>query len=101
MRGKFTSPSTVLRVSLIVLCISITCRVSAVMAVTSATGELSATSASRAIAVSGATPVLISPSGMKVQPGETADQVVQATDAGGDPLTFSKGSGPAYMTVTT
>jgi len=45
--------------------------------------------------------VLTPPSGMRVNAGETADQAIQATDAGGDPLTFLKGSGPEYMTVTT
>jgi hypothetical protein len=38
---------------------------------------------------------------MNVLPGETANQTVHASDPDGDPLTFSKGLGPDYMTVTT
>jgi len=111
MRGKFTPPSSlavarnatysVLSASIILLCISITCWIPAAMAMPSVTAELSASSSSRATVVSGATPVLTPPSGMRVNAGETADQAIQATDSGGDPLTFSKGSGPEYMTVTT
>ncbi len=63
--------------------------------------ELSARPAVRAAAVSGARPQILPPSSMRVLPGETATQVVHATDAGGDPLAFTKGSGPDYMTVTT
>jgi hypothetical protein len=63
--------------------------------------ELASAPAGRAIAVSGATPVLAPFSSMKVLAGETAEQLVYATDAGGDALTFSKGSGPDYMTVAT
>jgi hypothetical protein len=62
---------------------------------------LAASSALRATAVSGVAPVLVPPSSMRVNPGETADQALQATDADGDPLTFSKVFGPSYMTVTT
>jgi hypothetical protein len=46
-------------------------------------------------------PVLTQPSAMVVNEGSTADQTITATDADGDPLTFSKLSGPAYATVTT
>src|SRR5882672_41114 len=63
--------------------------------------ELAGAPAHRATAISGATPVLIPPSSMRVLPGETVIQVIHATDAGGDPLAFAKGSGPDYMTVTT
>ena len=63
--------------------------------------KLAGSSAVRATAVSGVAPVLASPSGMRVNPGETADQTLHATDADGDPLTFSKVLGPSYMTVTT
>lgn len=63
--------------------------------------KLSGAPASRAAAVSGATPVLVPPSSMKVQPGQTADQLIYATDTGGDPLAFVKGSAPEYMTVGT
>ena len=63
--------------------------------------ELAPAPARRALAVSGATPVLTPPSSMKVLPGETAEQLVYATDARGDALTFSKGGGPDYMAVAT
>ncbi len=63
--------------------------------------ELASRPALRAAAVSGATPRLVPPSSMRVQPGKTADQLIYATDAGGDPLTFLKGLGPDYMAVTT
>src|SRR5439155_865594 len=33
--------------------------------------------------------------------GGTADQAIRATDADGDAITFSKVSGPTFMTVTT
>ena len=62
---------------------------------------LAASSAPRAAAVSGVAPVLVSPATMRVNPGETADQALHATDSDGDPLTFSKAFGPSYMTVTT
>jgi len=62
---------------------------------------LSASAAQRATQVSGAAPVLDPPSGMTVLENQTADQALHATDAQGDPLTFSKAFGPAYMTVTT
>ena len=62
---------------------------------------LSASAAQRASQVSGAAPVLSPPSAMTVLVNQTADQTLHATDAQGDPLTFSKGFGPAYMTVTT
>ncbi len=62
---------------------------------------LAASSALRATAVSGVAPVLVPPSAMRVDPGETADQTLHATDPDGDPLTFSKTFGPSYMTVTT
>jgi len=37
---------------------------------------------------------------MKVLPGSTADQTIYATDADGDALAFSKGTGPDYMSVS-
>ncbi|HKO21939.1 MAG TPA: PKD domain-containing protein [Candidatus Eisenbacteria bacterium] len=63
--------------------------------------QLSTSTASRASAVSVSVPILQPPADMKVDPGQTADQVLHATDADSDPLTFSKLSGPDYMTVTT
>jgi PKD domain-containing protein/VCBS repeat protein len=63
--------------------------------------KLAASSAPRATAVSGVAPVLVPPSAMRVDPGDTADQTLHATDPDGDPLTFSKVFGPSYMTVTT
>ena len=63
--------------------------------------ELAASSAPRAGAVSGVAPVLVPPGTMRVNPGETADQALHATDSDGDPLTFSKAFGPSYMAVTT
>ncbi|TMQ54159.1 MAG: PKD domain-containing protein [Candidatus Eisenbacteria bacterium] len=68
---------------------------------TELSAELAASSALRAAAVSGVAPVLVPPSAMRVNPGETADQVLHATDSDGDPLTFSKAFGPSYLTVTT
>jgi PKD repeat protein len=53
------------------------------------------------MAVSGAAPQVTSIASMKVLPGGTADQTIHATDSDGDPVTFSKGTGPDYMTVTT
>ena len=47
------------------------------------------------------TPILNQPSNMTVRAGATADQFVTGTDPQGAPLTFSKVSGPTYMTVTT
>jgi len=38
---------------------------------------------------------------MQVVPGGTADQEIQATDSEGDAVSFSKGTGPDYMTVQT
>jgi len=49
----------------------------------------------------GVAPYLYPPYSMSVQAGSTADQTLYATDDDGDSLTFSKVSGPAYMTVTT
>ena len=46
-------------------------------------------------------PTLIQPANMTVAEGATADQVITGTDACGDALTFSKVSGPTFMTVTT
>jgi hypothetical protein len=46
-------------------------------------------------------PVLTQPADMTVQENETRDQQLTAHDANGDSLTFSKFSGPAYMSVTT
>jgi PKD repeat protein len=46
-------------------------------------------------------PVLIQPSNMTVNEGATADQTLTATDPdAADVLTFSKVSGPAFMTVS-
>jgi PKD repeat protein len=44
-------------------------------------------------------PVLAQPSDMTVNEGATADQPLSATDPDGDTVTFSKVSGPAFMTV--
>ena len=55
----------------------------------------------RARAVSGVAPVLTAPAPMSLPGGTTADQTLHATDGDGDPITFSKTFGPAYMTVTT
>src|SRR5439155_1219533 len=55
----------------------------------------------RARSVSGVAPVLTAPAPMTLPGGTTADQVLHATDGDGDPITFSKSFGPAYMTVTT
>src|SRR5438034_8686669 len=38
---------------------------------------------------------------MTVNEGQVANQTITATDPDGNPLTFSKVSGPAYVTVTT
>src|SRR5947199_491459 len=46
-------------------------------------------------------PTLAQPTNMTVNEGATADQTITATDPDGNPLTFSKVSGPTYMTVTT
>ncbi len=46
-------------------------------------------------------PVLAQPANMTVNENATADQALNATDADGNPLTFSKVSGPTYATVTT
>ncbi len=62
---------------------------------------LAAAPSERAAVVSGAAPVLATVANMTVNAGQTADQTVTATDADGDPITFWKVSGPAYMTVTT
>jgi PKD domain-containing protein/VCBS repeat protein/flagellar hook capping protein FlgD/Big-like domain-containing protein len=63
---------------------------------------LSEAPAVRAEAVSGHAPVLSPVNDMSLSTGgETADQGLTATDADGDPLTFSKAAGPAFMTVTT
>src|SRR6185295_14037986 len=63
--------------------------------------SMSEASAVRAEAVSGAAPVLSALANMSLKTGEIADQALHATDADGDPLTFSKSAGPAFMTVTT
>src|SRR5439155_284969 len=44
---------------------------------------------------------LAQPANMTVNEGTTANQNITATDPDGSPLTFSKVSGPTYMTVTT
>jgi PKD repeat protein len=46
-------------------------------------------------------PVLAQPSDMTVDEGMTADQTLNATDPDGNPLTFTKVSGPLFLTVTT
>src|SRR5438552_16857612 len=46
-------------------------------------------------------PVLAQPANMTVNEGQVANQTITATDPDGNPLTFSKASGPAYATVTT
>jgi PKD repeat protein len=46
-------------------------------------------------------PTLAQPSDMTVTEGATADQVLNATDPDGDALTFTKVTGPAFLTVTT
>ena len=46
-------------------------------------------------------PIVANLSGMTLATGELAYQDVQATDADHQPLTFSKQSGPAFMTVAT
>ena len=46
-------------------------------------------------------PTLAQPANMTVSDGATADQTLVATDPDGDALTFSKVSGPTFMTVTT
>ena len=63
--------------------------------------QLASSAAIRADAVSETVPVIQQPAPMTVDPGSTADQEIHATDADGDPLSFSKLDGPAYMTVTT
>jgi PKD repeat protein len=69
--------------------------------VLASTVQLAESAAAHAQSVSESVPVLQLPQPMKVDPGGTADQIVHATDADGDPLSFAKLSGPAYMTVTT
>ena len=49
----------------------------------------------------GRPPVLTQPANMTVDEGTTANQTLNATDADGDLLTFSKVAGPIFMTVTT
>jgi len=46
-------------------------------------------------------PTLTQPSDMSAREGETVDQALAATDPDQDPLTFTKVSGPAYMSVQT
>jgi PKD repeat protein len=62
---------------------------------------LSEHAAERAQTVSGSAPVLGTIDPMTLNEGTVADQVIYATDADGDPLTFSKHSGPGFMTVDT
>jgi len=62
---------------------------------------LSENAALRAEQVSNAIPVLAHVSDMTVNPGEVADQTITATDGDGNPLTFGKSFGPAFVTVTT
>ncbi|HYQ90320.1 MAG TPA: FG-GAP-like repeat-containing protein, partial [Candidatus Binatia bacterium] len=47
------------------------------------------------------TPTLSPPAGMTVPSGENAAQALTATDADGQPLTFAKSAGPAFMFVQT
>ena len=63
--------------------------------------SMSEAPAVRAEAVSGAPPAMSALTDMSLKTEETADQALHATDADGDPLTFSKSAGPAFMTVTT
>jgi PKD repeat protein len=63
--------------------------------------ELSRSPSVRATAVSTFAPVLDPLSAMSVRGGLVADQLLYASDADGDPVTFSKILGPSYMTVTT
>jgi PKD repeat protein len=46
-------------------------------------------------------PVLAQPANMTVTEGATANQTITASDPDGCPITFSKVSGPSFMTVTT
>jgi hypothetical protein len=46
-------------------------------------------------------PTLAQPTNMTVDEGTTANQSITAVDPDGDALTFSKVSGPTYVTVTT
>jgi len=46
-------------------------------------------------------PTLNQPANMSVTQGATADQAITGSDPDGNALTFSKVSGPAFMTVTT
>src|SRR5204863_1756887 len=46
-------------------------------------------------------PVLAQPANMTVNEGQVANQTITGKDPDGNPLTFSKVSGPAYVTVTT
>ena len=46
-------------------------------------------------------PVLQTPANMTVAEGDVADQTVTATDPDNNPITFTKSSGPLFMTVTT
>ncbi|TMQ52537.1 MAG: PKD domain-containing protein [Candidatus Eisenbacteria bacterium] len=64
-------------------------------------GTLAQAPSERAEAMSGVAPVMVQPAPMSLPGGTTADQVLHATDGDGDPITFSKSFGPAYMTVTT
>jgi hypothetical protein len=45
-------------------------------------------------------PVLVQPTNMVVDEGMTADQTLTASDPDGNPLTFTKVSGPLFLTVT-
>lgn len=63
--------------------------------------SLSEAKAVRAEAVSGSAPVLSTVANVSMNTEETSDQALHATDADGDPLTFSKSAGPSFMTVTT
>ncbi|HKQ18819.1 MAG TPA: FG-GAP-like repeat-containing protein [Candidatus Eisenbacteria bacterium] len=46
-------------------------------------------------------PVLSQPANVQLRGGEVKDVVLLASDANGDPITFSKVLGPSYMEVTT
>ncbi len=71
----------------------------------SVTATANAQSASRAFTITvtatNQAPVLAQPANMTVAEGATANQVLNATDADGNPLSFSKVSGPTYLTVST
>lgn len=66
-----------------------------------AAGESDTKSFTIIIAAVNQTPVLSQPANMTVNAGATANQTITGLDPCGAPLTFTKVSGPAFMTVTT